>query len=82
MGAAGSHAGVGDLPPGGVRTPALADGGVALRGLVGPALVALGDVVADGRPGAERGGEAGGGCPGALSVALARRRLALWEQNK
>ena len=73
-------AGVGHLLPAGVDTPALCGGGVALGGPVGPALVALGDVLTSRRARPEERQEAvARGCLHTVSVALTRRRLPLYN---
>lgn len=65
-----ARARVGNLPPGAVHAPALAQPAVALRGLVGAALVAPRHVGADGRPRAEGG-------RGLVSVTLTRALVSL-----
>ena len=73
-------AGAGDLLPAGVDTPALGGSGVALGGPVGPALVTLGDVLTNCRARPEERQEAfARGRLHALSVALTRRRLPLYN---
>lgn len=80
-----SGSGIGDFLTLSVHTPALADAGVALRGLVGSVLVALRDVVADSRPRSEEGKNAraggGGGCSGlgALPVPFTCCLFPLWN---
>lgn len=68
--AAGAGAGVGDLLSVGVHAPALTNAGVALRRLERSVLVALQDVLTDGRSGTEEGEEAGGGGSGGGSLGV------------
>lgn len=73
----GAGAGVGNLLTIGVHTPALSDAGVALRGLVGSVLVALGDVVTDSWPRLEEGEDAGAGGGGGLDALFVTFTLGL-----